>query len=53
MLERQQKNLLAWPGRKLLMLNIDAGGVQSRKIIERILAAEEAAAATEPKPVNA
>jgi vanillate monooxygenase len=42
MLERQQQNLLAWPERKLLMLNIDAGGVQSRKIIERIIAAEQA-----------
>jgi vanillate O-demethylase monooxygenase subunit len=40
MLERQQKNLLAWPGRQLLKLNIDAGGVQSRKVIERLIAAE-------------
>jgi vanillate monooxygenase len=42
MLERQQKNLLAWPGRKLLALNIDAGGVQSRRVIERLFAAEQA-----------
>jgi vanillate O-demethylase monooxygenase subunit len=42
MLERQQKNLLTWPDRQLLMLNIDAGGVQSRKIIDRIIAAERA-----------
>jgi vanillate monooxygenase len=48
MLERQQKNLLAWPERKLLMLNIDTGGVQSRKIIDRILAEERAAAAGTP-----
>jgi vanillate monooxygenase len=41
MLERQQKNLSAFPERKLLMLNIDAGGVQSRKVIERVLAAEQ------------
>jgi vanillate O-demethylase monooxygenase subunit len=41
MLERQQKNLLQWPERQLLMLNIDAGGVQSRKIIERHIAAEQ------------
>ncbi len=41
MLERQQKNLSAHPERKLLMLNIDAGGVQSRKVIERLLAAEQ------------
>jgi vanillate O-demethylase monooxygenase subunit len=45
MLERQQKNLLTWPERKLLMLNIDAGGVQSRKIIDRLIAEEAAAAA--------
>jgi vanillate O-demethylase monooxygenase subunit len=41
MLERQQQNLLAHPERALLMLNIDAGGVQSRKIIDRLLAAEK------------
>ena len=40
MLERQQKNLLTYPERALLMLNIDAGGVQSRKIIDRLLAEE-------------
>ena len=39
-LERQQANLLAFPDRKLLMLNIDGGGVQSRKVIARHLAAE-------------
>jgi len=42
MLEQQQKNLLAWPDRQLLKLNIDAGGVQSRKVIDRLLAAERA-----------
>jgi vanillate O-demethylase monooxygenase subunit len=41
MLERQQNNLLAWPQRKLLMLNIDSGGVQSRRVIDRLLAAEQ------------
>ena len=45
MLEQQQQNLLRYPDRKLLMLNIDAGGVQSRKILDRIIAAEHAAAA--------
>ncbi|MCX7278851.1 MAG: aromatic ring-hydroxylating dioxygenase subunit alpha [Burkholderiales bacterium] len=40
MLEKQQRNLLAHPDRKLLMLNIDAGGVQSRKVIDRLLAQE-------------
>ena len=44
MLELQQKNLLANPERKLLMLNIDSGGVQARKIIDRMLAEEQAAA---------
>jgi vanillate O-demethylase monooxygenase subunit len=43
MLERQQRNLLLHPERKLLMLNIDAGGVQSRKVIDRLLAAERSA----------
>jgi len=42
-LERQQKNLSTWPERKLLMLNIDSGGVQSRRVIERLIAAESAA----------
>ena len=40
-LEAQQKNLQLNPGRRLLMLNIDAGGVQSRKIIDRMVAAEQ------------
>ncbi|MBP6901114.1 MAG: aromatic ring-hydroxylating dioxygenase subunit alpha [Burkholderiaceae bacterium] len=44
MLERQQANLLRWPERKLLMLNIDAGGVQSRKLIEQAVAAEQSPA---------
>jgi vanillate O-demethylase monooxygenase subunit len=42
MLERQQQNLLAHPERNLLKLNIDAGGVQSRKVLERIIAKERA-----------
>ncbi len=41
MLERQQSNLTQWPDRKLLMLNIDAGGVQSRRLIDRMLAQEQ------------
>lgn len=40
MLEQQQQNILRNPERQLLMLNIDAGGVQARKIIERIRAEE-------------
>ncbi len=43
MLERQQANLNAFPQRKLLKLNIDAGGVQARRVIDRWLAAEQAA----------
>ncbi|MNI63399.1 hypothetical protein D3C73_1187650 [compost metagenome] len=40
MLEQQQKNLLANPERNLLKLNIDAGGVQSRRVLDRIIARE-------------
>jgi vanillate O-demethylase monooxygenase subunit len=41
MLQLQQANISKWPDRKLLMLNIDSGGVQSRRIIDRMLAAEQ------------
>ncbi|MDM0117755.1 aromatic ring-hydroxylating dioxygenase subunit alpha [Variovorax sp. J22R133] len=41
MLERQQANLLAHPERQLLKLNIDSGGVQARRVLDRILAAEQ------------
>ena len=41
MLEQQQQNLLRHPQRQLLKLNIDAGGVQSRRILERLCAAEQ------------
>jgi vanillate O-demethylase monooxygenase subunit len=40
-LEAQQHNLSRYPDRRLLMLNIDAGGVQSRRIIDRLIAAEQ------------
>jgi vanillate O-demethylase monooxygenase subunit len=54
MLERQQKNLLLYPDRGLLKLNIDAGGVQSRRIIDRILAQEAAQrAASQPAAAQA
>ena len=43
MLELQQRNLLAHPTRELLKLNIDTGGVQARRILDRIVAAERAA----------
>jgi len=42
MLESQQRNHAAHPERALLNLNIDAGGVQSRRVLERIVAAERA-----------
>ena len=47
-LQRQQQNLLRCPERKLLMLNIDSGGVQSRKVIDRLIAAEQSAPAAAP-----
>ena len=48
MLERQQRNLLLWPGRRLLKLNIDAGGVHARNVIKKRIAAEQpSATATE------
>lgn len=46
MLECQQQNLLAYPDRALLKLNIDGGGVQARRMIDKAIAAEEAASAT-------
>jgi vanillate O-demethylase monooxygenase subunit len=49
MLESQQRNLLAWPGRDLLKLNIDTGGVQARRILDRLIADEQ----TESAPATA
>ena len=43
MLERQQRNIEAWPERRLMKLNIDAGGTFSRRVIERMVALESAA----------
>jgi vanillate O-demethylase monooxygenase subunit len=40
MLEAQHISLRDRPGHHLLMLNIDAGGVQARKVLERLLAAQ-------------
>ncbi|WP_077033967.1 aromatic ring-hydroxylating dioxygenase subunit alpha [Pelomonas sp. KK5] len=40
MLERQQRNLEAWPERRLMKLNIDAGGTLARRLLDRLLAAE-------------
>ncbi|WP_397475779.1 Rieske 2Fe-2S domain-containing protein [Pusillimonas sp.] len=47
-LEAQQRNLQAYPDRKLLMLNIDTGGVQARRILDRLVKAEQQQAAAEP-----
>lgn len=38
-LEAQQRSLLAHPDRQLLKLDIDAGGIQARRMIEQALAA--------------
>lgn len=40
MLEQQQRNLLLYPDRRLLKLNIDTGGVRSRMLISRAIASE-------------
>lgn len=40
LLEAQQRNLSAQPQRKLLSLNTDLGGVQARRVIERLVVAE-------------
>lgn len=40
MLEQQQSNLTTYPDRGLLKLNIDSGGVQSRRVLDRLLASE-------------
>ncbi len=45
MLQLQQQNITRYPDRKLLMLGIDAGGVQSRRIIDRLLAQENGVSA--------
>ena len=44
MLEAQQRNLSAQPGRKLLSLNTDLGGVQARRVIERLVEQERSPA---------
>ena len=39
-LEQQQQNHLEFPDRRLMRLNIDSGGFQSRRVLERLLAEE-------------
>jgi vanillate O-demethylase monooxygenase subunit len=51
-LEAQQRNHLEHPGRRLLKLNIDAGGVHSRRILERIVAGEQAQAGVRMAPAG-
>lgn len=43
-LEAQQKNLELHPERRLLMLNIDAGGVQARRLLDKLIAQENTSA---------
>jgi len=40
-LELQQANIERWPDRRLLMLNIDSGGVKSRRLISKYMAHEK------------
>ncbi len=40
MLECQQRNLSEYPERRLMTLNIDAGGAQSRRLLDKLIAAE-------------
>ncbi len=44
-LESQQRNLQEFADRRLLALNIDAGGVGARRIIDKLIAAERETAA--------
>jgi vanillate monooxygenase len=50
MLERQQANLLRWPERRLLPLNIDAGGIHARRMIDKLLTAEASTSAQDAAP---
>lgn len=45
MLELQQKNLNKYPDRRLMTLNIDAGGAHARKVIDKLLREEQQSAA--------
>ena len=38
MLELQQRNLSRWPEHRLMKLNIDAGGVHARRVLQRLVA---------------
>jgi vanillate monooxygenase len=52
MLEAQQRNHAAQPQRKLLSLGTDLGGMQARRILERLVAQEQAGTAA-PAPAAA
>ncbi|WP_353189894.1 aromatic ring-hydroxylating dioxygenase subunit alpha [Pandoraea pnomenusa] len=43
MLEAQHENHVHWNGRPVLKLNIDSGGVQSRRVLERLVEQEQSA----------
>ncbi len=47
-LEAQQRAIERFPGRPLMNLNIDAGGLRARRLIERMLAREREGAALTP-----
>lgn len=47
MLEAQQRNLSSHPDRRLLKLDIDGGGVQARRIIDRLIDEERRSLAEE------
>lgn len=42
MLEQQQRNLLDYPDHPLMTVKIDAGGAQSRRVLQRLLEQEQA-----------
>ena len=52
MLEAQQVNLNTHPERRLLMLNIDSGGVQARRILDQLVADEQAGASQRKRGVR-
>ena len=47
MLERQQRNLSRYPERHLLKLDIDAGGVQARRMITKAIKLESESSVAE------
>jgi phenylpropionate dioxygenase-like ring-hydroxylating dioxygenase large terminal subunit len=52
-LEAQQQALAAHPERRMVNLGIDVGGVRARKLIDRMIAAESAVAASTANEIHA